>query len=111
MLCKVRPSGRQRHHELVLCLRVAGMTIFRRTCCRFCRSFLCLVALLPPADAASVAELMVEADLLGTDALLALNVTGIPFLGLMGSVGAAAVAIAVLIAITLTPVLNQLISD
>jgi RND superfamily putative drug exporter len=38
-------------------------------------------------------------------ALVALNVTGIPFLGLMGSVGAAAVAIAVLIAVTLTPAL------
>jgi RND superfamily putative drug exporter len=38
-------------------------------------------------------------------ALVALNVTGIPFLGLMGSIGAAAVAIAVLIAVTLTPAL------
>ncbi|ROS75432.1 MMPL family transporter [Cellulomonas sp. PhB143] len=38
-------------------------------------------------------------------ALLALNVTGIPFLGLMGSVGAASVAIAVLVAISLTPAL------
>ncbi|GIG25630.1 MMPL family transporter [Cellulomonas denverensis] len=38
-------------------------------------------------------------------ALLALNVTGIPFLGLMGSVAAASVAIAVLVAITLTPAL------
>jgi putative drug exporter of the RND superfamily len=36
-------------------------------------------------------------------ALVALNVTGIPFLGLMGSIGAASVAIAVLIAVTLTP--------
>lgn len=36
-------------------------------------------------------------------ALVALNMTGIPFLGLMGSVGAACVAIAVLVAITLTP--------
>ncbi len=36
-------------------------------------------------------------------ALLALNITGVPFLGLMGSVGAVAVTIAVLIAITLTP--------
>ncbi|NMR19071.1 MMPL family transporter [Cellulomonas fimi] len=42
-------------------------------------------------------------------ALLALNVTGIPFLGLMGSVGAACVAIAVLIAITLTPALLGLV--
>ena len=41
-------------------------------------------------------------------ALLALNVTGIPFLGLMGTVGAACVAIAVLIAITLTPALLSL---
>jgi putative drug exporter of the RND superfamily len=32
-------------------------------------------------------------------ALVALNVTGIPFLGLMGSIGAASVAIAVLIAV------------
>ncbi len=38
-------------------------------------------------------------------ALLALNVTGIPFLGLMGTVGAASIAIAVLVAITLTPAL------
>lgn len=38
-------------------------------------------------------------------ALLALNVTGIPFLGLMGSVGAFCILIAVLIAITLTPAL------
>lgn len=38
-------------------------------------------------------------------ALLALNVTGIPFLGLMGTVGAASVAIAVLVAVTLTPAL------
>lgn len=38
-------------------------------------------------------------------ALVALNVTGIPFLGLMGSVGAMCVAIAVLIAVTLTPAL------
>ncbi|MEV7973695.1 MMPL family transporter [Cellulomonas sp. NPDC089187] len=38
-------------------------------------------------------------------ALLALNITGIPFLGLMGSVAAASVAIAVLVAITLTPAL------
>ncbi|WP_402463380.1 MMPL family transporter [Isoptericola aurantiacus] len=38
-------------------------------------------------------------------ALLALNVTGVPFLGLMGTVGAVAVAIAVLVAVTLTPAL------
>lgn len=38
-------------------------------------------------------------------ALLALNVTGIPFLGLMGTVGALSIAIAVLIAVTLTPAL------
>jgi putative drug exporter of the RND superfamily len=38
-------------------------------------------------------------------ALLALNVTGIPFLGLMGSVGALCILIAVLIAVTLTPAL------
>ncbi|MDN4483051.1 MMPL family transporter [Demequina lignilytica] len=36
-------------------------------------------------------------------ALLALNITGIPFLGIMGSVGAFCVGIAVLIAVTLTP--------
>ena len=41
-------------------------------------------------------------------ALVALNVTGIPFLGLMGSIGAASVAIAVLIAVTLTPALLSL---
>jgi len=38
-------------------------------------------------------------------ALLALFVTGIPFLGLMGAVGAFCVLIAVLIAVTLTPAL------
>ncbi|GAA5229062.1 MMPL family transporter [Paeniglutamicibacter antarcticus] len=42
-------------------------------------------------------------------ALLALNVTGIPFLGLMGSVGAGSVLIAVLVAITLTPALLSLV--
>ncbi|HLR27449.1 MAG TPA: MMPL family transporter, partial [Ruania sp.] len=36
-------------------------------------------------------------------ALLALNVTGIPFLGLMGTVGAVSIAVAVLVSITLTP--------
>lgn len=38
-------------------------------------------------------------------ALLALNVTGIPFLGVMGDVAAAAVLVAVLVAITFTPAL------
>jgi RND superfamily putative drug exporter len=38
-------------------------------------------------------------------ALLALNVTGIPFLGVMGTVGAVCVLVAVLIAVTLTPAL------
>ncbi|MWB97157.1 MMPL family transporter [Agromyces seonyuensis] len=38
-------------------------------------------------------------------ALLALNVTGVPFLGLMGTVGAFSVLIAVLIALTATPAL------
>ncbi len=38
-------------------------------------------------------------------ALVALNVTGIPFLGLMGSVAAVSVAVAVLVAVTLTPAL------
>ena len=42
-------------------------------------------------------------------ALLALNVTGIPFLGLMGTVGAASIAIAVLVAVTLTPALLGLV--
>jgi RND superfamily putative drug exporter len=42
-------------------------------------------------------------------ALLALNVTGIPFLGLMGTVGAVSVALAVLIAVTLTPALLGLV--
>ncbi|BDZ64677.1 MMPL family transporter [Agromyces mangrovi Wang et al. 2018] len=42
-------------------------------------------------------------------ALLALNVTGIPFLGLMGTVGAFAVLIAVLIATSLIPALLGLI--
>ncbi|QTX06014.1 MMPL family transporter [Agromyces archimandritae] len=38
-------------------------------------------------------------------ALLALNITGIPFLGVMGTVGAVCVLVAVLIAISLTPAL------
>jgi RND superfamily putative drug exporter len=42
-------------------------------------------------------------------ALLALNITGIPFLGLMGTVGAAAVAVAILIAVTFTPALLSLV--
>ncbi|MEH3089925.1 MAG: MMPL family transporter [Microbacterium arborescens] len=42
-------------------------------------------------------------------ALLALNVTGIPFLGLMGTAGAVCVAIAVLIAITLLPAILGLL--
>jgi RND superfamily putative drug exporter len=41
-------------------------------------------------------------------ALVALNITGIPFLGLMGTVGAVAVAVAVLVAITLTPAMLSL---
>ncbi|MFG6444275.1 MMPL family transporter [Microbacterium sp. P07] len=41
-------------------------------------------------------------------ALLALNITGIPFLGLMGTAGAVSVAIAVLIAVSLTPALLSL---
>ena len=44
-------------------------------------------------------------------ALLALNVTGIPFLGVMGTVGAASVAIAVLIALTFTPAMLSLIGE
>ncbi|WP_372968881.1 MMPL family transporter [Microbacterium sp.] len=42
-------------------------------------------------------------------ALLALNVTGVPFLGLMGTVGAVCVAVAVLVAITLAPAILGLI--
>ena len=42
-------------------------------------------------------------------ALLALNLTGIPFLGLMGTVGAVCVFVAILIAITLTPALLPLV--
>ena len=42
-------------------------------------------------------------------ALVALNVTGIPFLGVMGNVAALGVAIAVLIAVTLTPALLGLV--
>lgn len=38
-------------------------------------------------------------------ALLALNITGIPFLGLMGTVGAGSVLVAILIATTFTPAL------
>ncbi|WP_245861469.1 MMPL family transporter [Compostimonas suwonensis] len=38
-------------------------------------------------------------------ALLALNITGIPFVGVMGTVGAGCVVVAVLVAVTLTPAL------
>ena len=42
-------------------------------------------------------------------ALLALNLTGVPFLGLMGTVGAVCVFVAIFIAITLTPALLSLV--
>ncbi|PRZ17609.1 MMPL family transporter [Nesterenkonia sandarakina] len=42
-------------------------------------------------------------------ALLALNVTGLPFLALMGTVAAACVAISVLIAVTMTPAMLSLV--
>src|SRR5690606_33654403 len=42
-------------------------------------------------------------------ALMALNVTGVPFLGLMGTAGAVSVLIAVLIAVTLTPAILSLL--
>ncbi len=42
-------------------------------------------------------------------ALLALNITGIGFLGLMGTVGAICVAVAVVIAVTLTPAMLSLL--
>jgi RND superfamily putative drug exporter len=44
-------------------------------------------------------------------ALLALNVTGVPFLGLMGTVGAVAVLVAILMAITLTPAVLSLVGQ
>jgi RND superfamily putative drug exporter len=44
-------------------------------------------------------------------ALLALNITGISFLGVMGTVGAACVLIAVFVAVTLTPALLSLLGD
>ena len=44
-------------------------------------------------------------------ALLALNVTGIPFLGLMGTVGAMCILVAVLVAVTLTPALLALLGE
>jgi len=44
-------------------------------------------------------------------ALLALNLTGIPFLGLMGTVGAVCVFVAILIAITLTPAVLRLVGS
>ncbi|WP_151525929.1 MMPL family transporter [Serinicoccus kebangsaanensis] len=44
-------------------------------------------------------------------ALVALTLTGIPFLGVMGLVAAATVAIAVLVAITLTPAMLSLMGD
>lgn len=42
-------------------------------------------------------------------ALLALNVTGVPFLGLMGTVGAVAVLVAILMAVSLTPAVLSLV--
>jgi RND superfamily putative drug exporter len=42
-------------------------------------------------------------------ALLALNITGIPFLGLMGTVGAAAVFVAIVVATTFTPAMLGLV--
>ncbi|MCU1424812.1 MAG: transporter [Microbacteriaceae bacterium] len=42
-------------------------------------------------------------------ALLALNLTGVPFLGLMGTVGAVCVLVAILIAVTLTPAFLRLL--
>lgn len=42
-------------------------------------------------------------------ALLALNISGLPFLGLMGTLGAISVAVAVLIAVTMTPALLGLV--
>ena len=42
-------------------------------------------------------------------ALLALNVTGIPFIGTMGTVGAICVAIAVIVALTLTPAMLRFV--
>ncbi|SNT15078.1 putative drug exporter of the RND superfamily [Micrococcales bacterium KH10] len=44
-------------------------------------------------------------------ALLGLNLTGIPFLGLMGTVAAVAVAIAILVALTLTPAMLGLLGE
>lgn len=44
-------------------------------------------------------------------ALLALNITGVSFLGVMGTVGAACIAIAVLIAVTLTPAILGMLGD
>ncbi|MET0302981.1 MAG: MMPL family transporter, partial [Microbacteriaceae bacterium] len=42
-------------------------------------------------------------------ALLALNLTGIPFLGLMGTVGAICVFVAILVAVTMTPALMSIV--
>ena len=44
-------------------------------------------------------------------ALLALNVTGVSFLGVMGTVGAACIIVAVLIAVTLTPAVLGLVGE
>ncbi|MEV2274217.1 MMPL family transporter [Nocardiopsis sp. NPDC049922] len=44
-------------------------------------------------------------------ALLGLNLTGIDFLGMMGNVGAIAVTVAVLVAVTLTPALLALVGE
>ncbi|PJI84804.1 MMPL family transporter [Luteimicrobium subarcticum] len=44
-------------------------------------------------------------------ALLALNITGIPFLGLMGTVAAVAVVVAILVAVTVTPAMLGLLGQ
>lgn len=44
-------------------------------------------------------------------ALLALNITGIPFLGLMGSTAALCIAVAVAVAVTFTPAMLRLVGE
>ncbi|OLF11999.1 RND transporter [Actinophytocola xinjiangensis] len=44
-------------------------------------------------------------------ALLALNITGVSFLGIMGTVGAVCVAVAVFVAVTLTPAILGLVGE
>ena len=93
-----RPRGR---HRLLAVHRLPPPQAADRAACR-CRS---RSASRPAPSGTAV----VFAGSTVIVALLALNVTGIPFLGLMGTVGAVCIAVAVLVAITLAPAILGLI--